>query len=208
MKPHDAGDEVHTHLTDADLGAYHDGVLSDDEVTHTRVTRHLERCLLCQRRLELLREDTTDAARPLPQAASPRRHRAVPEYALAAGLVLSLGLNLLLGSWVQEAWHGSPPENLLTTRGAAEEGDPARGDDAQVLVILRQVAERQYQMGQYSQVIEIATAMLLLNPQEVQAYRYRGLAEKALGDWEQAAQDLQQAARLGDSEAQGLLAAP
>ena len=150
--------------------------------------------------------------------------------ALATGFVLSLGLNVWLGSQVR-APHGPSGEHLWLER-TVEEGirQVTQGDayvaqrdyanalrayetflhadeEAPVAQVLRKVAGVQYQRGQYLQAIEAATAALVLNLQEAQAYRYRGMAREALGDREQAAQDLQQAARLGDPEAQRLLQA-
>jgi hypothetical protein len=52
---------VSVHLTDEELAAHHDGV-ERDEVTRWRVASHLQRCLLCSRRLQFLKEVTAEAA--------------------------------------------------------------------------------------------------------------------------------------------------
>lgn len=156
--------------------------------------------------------------------------------ALATVCVLSLGLNVWQGIEIlQEAPHGPPSENrayerrfladfsrspnLQVTQGdtyvtlgdyanalRAYEAFLQADKQAPVAQVLRKVAGVQYQLGQYRQAMEAATAALLLNPQEAPAYRYRGMAVEALGHRAQAVQDLQQAARLGDDpEAQRIL---
>ena len=52
---------VAVHLTSAELAQHHDGTWGD-ELTRTRVTAHLRRCLICQRRLQFLQEVTAEAA--------------------------------------------------------------------------------------------------------------------------------------------------
>lgn len=52
---------VAVHLTSAELAQHHDGTWGD-ELTRTRVTAHLHRCLICQRRLQFLQEVTAEAA--------------------------------------------------------------------------------------------------------------------------------------------------
>ncbi len=52
---------VITHLSDEELAGYHDGIV-DDEITRPRMEAHLQRCLICQRRLEFLQEVTAEAA--------------------------------------------------------------------------------------------------------------------------------------------------
>jgi tetratricopeptide (TPR) repeat protein len=78
---------------------------------------------------------------------------------------------------------------------------------APVVQVLRKLAGVYYHLGQYAQAIEVATAVLVLAPDEAQAYFYRGAAQDKLGHWAQAIQDWQRAARLGDPEARAALGA-
>lgn len=74
-----------------------------------------------------------------------------------------------------------------------------------VAPILRDMAAFQTQYGQYRQAMEAATAALLFNSTDAPAYRFRGLAARALGNNAQACRDLQQATALGDAEARETL---
>lgn len=76
---------------------------------------------------------------------------------------------------------------------------------APVATILRKLAGVYVQLGKYAKAHETATAALLMSPQEARAHWYRGQAAEALGNPTQAIQDWQQAARLGDREAQQIL---
>lgn len=79
----------------------------------------------------------------------------------------------------------------------------ARG--APVAQAFREVAALYYTGGHYPQAIQAATTALALTPEDAPAYRYRGLAAKAVGDQAQAERDMQQAASLGDAEARTTL---
>ena len=74
-----------------------------------------------------------------------------------------------------------------------------------VVQALQKLAGVQYQLGQYREARETATAMLVLAPDNARAYWYRGTAQEALGQQEQALQDWQHTVRLGDTEAQATL---
>lgn len=69
----------------------------------------------------------------------------------------------------------------------------------------REVAALYYTAGHYPQAIQAATTALALTPEDALAYRYRGLALKAVGDQAQAERDMQRAASLGDEEARTTL---
>lgn len=146
--------------------------------------------------------------------------------ALAASFLLSLTVNAWLG---YRALTQPSSLELLTARGATEEtaqalaqGDryAARGAYAQaleayaaflrvqggpVVPVLHKMTVAHIRLGHWQPVIDVATAALVLAPQDAVAYRYRGMAHEALGDRPRALQDLQHAARLGDVEAQQLL---
>jgi tetratricopeptide (TPR) repeat protein len=72
-------------------------------------------------------------------------------------------------------------------------------------LVLQKLAEAYYQLGQYPQARDAATAVVVLAPQEARAYWYRGAAQEVLGAPAQAIADWQAAARLGDREAQTAL---
>jgi tetratricopeptide (TPR) repeat protein len=80
-------------------------------------------------------------------------------------------------------------------------------DGRWVAPVLQKLAKVYLQLGQYRQAREAVTVVLVLAPEQGRAYWFRGVAQKALGQEEQAIQDWQEAARRGDREAQAALQA-
>lgn len=128
---------------------------------------------------------------------------------LATGFLLSLVLNVW---WGTLAWRlvsdrhvssGPPP---ISRESTARPAMPYTGNTIDTR-LLRQLAEAYLQAGHYVKARDAATAALVLNPDDAQAYGYRGTAQAALGDQEQAVQDWRHAAQLGDAEAHTALIA-
>jgi tetratricopeptide (TPR) repeat protein len=78
---------------------------------------------------------------------------------------------------------------------------------APVDALLRKLARVNVKLGRYAKAHETATAALVVAPNDARAYWYRGQAAKGLGESTKALEDWQQAARLGDREAQQTLRA-
>ncbi len=132
---------------------------------------------------------------------------------LATGLILSLVLNVWWGAlvWRVLATHQgtSRPSTMsheLTANTTVPAIVPATGLTAETL-LLRRLAESYLQAGHYAKARDAATAALVLNPDDAQAYWYRGTAQAALGKPEQAVQDWRHAAHLGDAESRTALMA-
>jgi tetratricopeptide (TPR) repeat protein len=148
-----------------------------------------------------------------------------------AGLVLSLGLNGWFGyemdSLRQEV---DAYKTRLTTRSGstniplevelqAAQAEAAglfaeateayeralQVSGAPVAALLRNLARVNVKLGQYAKAHETATAALVVAPNDARAYWYRGQAAKGLGESTKALEDWQQAARLGDRQAQQAL---
>lgn len=60
---------VQAHLTDEELGEFHDGVA--DPISHLRIEAHLKRCLICAHRLNMMQEILTKEEPRLEEAALP-----------------------------------------------------------------------------------------------------------------------------------------
>ena len=105
---------VTTHLSEEELADYHDGTVGDG-ITRTRLEAHLQRCLICQRRLEFLREVTAEAAGIEPSQ--------IPEiyYETAQRLLHPVRETLrALGKWLRELfiYHLTPePQFAFATPG-------------------------------------------------------------------------------------------
>ena len=128
---------------------------------------------------------------------------------LATGFLLSLMLNVWWGAlmWrVLPASHGLSGQPPRSHQWAASATGPRTGDTVETL-LYRRLAESYLQSGRYAEARDAATAALVLNPEDAQAYWYRGTARAELGDQEQAVQDWSQAAQLGDAEARTALMA-
>jgi len=149
------------------------------------------------------------------------------------GLLLSLGLNGWFGyqrNSLQEELNAYktglttrssntniPLEAELQATQAEAEGLFAEAIDAYehalqvsgppVAALLRNLARVNVKLGQYAKAHETATAALVVAPNDARAYWYRGQAAKGLGESTKALEDWQQAARLGDREAQQTLQA-
>ncbi|ETX00397.1 tetratricopeptide repeat protein [Candidatus Entotheonella palauensis] len=128
---------------------------------------------------------------------------------LATGFVLSLVLNVWWGTLVWRlvsARHAPSGTPLISHQSTANATVPPTGNTIDTL-LLRRLAEAYLQAGHYAKARDAATAALVLNPDDAQAYGYRGTAQAALGKQEQAVQDWRHAAQLGDAEAHTALIA-
>ena len=149
-----------------------------------------------------------------------------------AGLVLSLGLNGWFGYQTGRLRQELDAYKAhLTTRSGGTsnlegelQGDQAaaaglfadaaqsyesalQSSGAPVATILSKLAGAYVQLGELDNAYETATAALIVAPHDAQAYWYRGLAAKGLGEPTKALENWKQAARRGHREAQQTLQA-
>ena len=160
--------------------------------------------------------------------------RQMPTWALVsvATLVLSLSLNGWFGYQTLMLQHKSNEPNIaFNTRSGAVDAtemvlqadyasaagryaeavqayeEALQASSEPVSGILRNLAYAHFQLGNYEKTYRVATAVLMITPQDPRTYLYRGQAAEALSNPTQAIQDWQQAARLGNPEAQRFLQA-